>query len=180
MDALRTYLNYSNNVSKESLKWFDGQSLGLGCIGLAPNLSMNFSEAVSFCDSVGMRFVTIYGENQNNFIKELVTSNPPDSTFAPTMGYWIGLERVEDTYQGIWNGTNTVSTNTWKWINCGFVVKFTSWSNEGNYYENYGDDNIHAYMISSGYPRVALDWNAADDSITASPLCQVFPHGFKG
>ena len=55
-----------------------------------------------------------------------------------------------------------------------------SWSNEGNYYENYGDDNIHAYMISSGYPRVALDWNAADDSITASPLCQVFPHGFKG
>ena len=181
LKPFQTYLNtFSAGGSDPDLIWIDGQSQGLGCIGLAPKFAMNFSEAVSFCDSIGMRFVQIYGENQNNFIKELVTSNPPDSTFAPTMGYWIGLERVEDTYQGIWNGTNTVSTNTWKWNNCDFVVKFTSWSNEGNYYENYGDDNIHAYMISSGYPRVALDWNTADDIITASPLCQVFPHGFKG
>ena len=147
LKPFQTYLNtFSAGGSDPDLIWIDGQSQGLGCIGLAPKFAMNFSEAVSFCDSIGMRIVDIYGENQNNFIKELVTSNPPDSTFAPTMGYWIGLERVEDTYQGTWNGTNTVSTNTWKWNNCDFVVKFTSWSNEGNYYENYGDDNIHAIM----------------------------------
>ena len=168
MDALGTYLNYSNNVSKESIKWFDGQSLGLGCIGLAPNLSMNFSEAVSFCDSVGMRFVTIYGENQNNFIKELVTNNPPDSTFFANMGYWIGLERVEDTYQGTWNGTNTVPSNTWKWnadkSNCDVVAKFTSWP---DYFGNYGDDNIE--VVDENYNFQGVNQTALARHLLSPP-----------
>ena len=178
LKPFQTYLNtFSAGGSDPDLIWVDGQSEGLGCIGLAPKFPMTFSEAVSFCDSIGMRFVEIYGENQNNFIKELVNNNPPDNNMGyANMGYWIGLERVEDTYQGTWNGTNTVPSNTWKWnadkSNCDVVAKFTSWP---DYFGNYGDDNIHAYMLSSGSPLVAQGWNTADDFDTASPLCQVFP-----
>ena len=185
LKPFQTYLNtFSAGGSDPDLKWFDGQSQGLGCIGLAPKMYMNYTEAYYFCNSKSMRLVEIYGENQNNFIKELVTNNPPDNNMGyANMGYWIGLERVEDTYQGTWNGTNTVPSNTWKWnadkSNCDVVAKFTSWSDTGNYYGNWPydnmDDNIHAYMFVSGSPLVALDWNTADDIVTASPLCQVFP-----
>ena len=132
---------------------------------------MNYTEAYYFCNSKSMRLVEIYGENQNNFIKDLTANNPQDSYYGPTFGYWIDLVHINTyTYQG-W-------IPKWKWNYCNHDVKFTSWYEEGDWF---GNASINAYMETGrdstvdGDPPVALGWFTADDSITASPLCQIFP-----
>ena len=130
---------------------------------------MNYTEAYYFCTSKSARLVEIYGENQNNFIKDLTANNPQDSYYGPTFGYWIGLVHINEyTYQG-W-------IPKWKWNYCNHDVKFTSWYEEGDFY---GNASTHAYMDSGRdmdvYPPVAPGWCTADEFLTASPLCQIFP-----
>ena len=161
LKPFQTYLNtFSAGGSDPDLIWVDGQSEGLGCIGLAPNIEnyMNFSEARNFCTSKGYRFVEIYDQNQQDFIKDLATKHPPSSKYG---GYWIGLKRIEATYLG--------EKNTWKWLDCDVVAEFTSWRyDNGNYY---GDAGIYVYLYK---PR-SYAWNTAKASTKANPLCQVFP-----
>merc|ERR1711874_921131 len=86
-----------------------GQSQGLGCIGLGPKMYMNYTEAYNFCNSKSMRLVEIYGENQNNFIKDLTANNPQDSYYGPTFGYWIDLVHIT-TKDGYLNGNGIIAT----------------------------------------------------------------------
>ena len=130
---------------------------------------MKFSEAASFCESRHMRLVEIYGENQNNFIKDLATNHPPDTSESWSFGYWIGLKRVEDIYLG----NTSMSTNTWKWnamkLNCDVDAKFTSFDSYFCDLFYLGNAGIHAYIGENGW------CNALDYKKFANPLCQVFP-----
>ena len=76
--------------SNSKIKWYDGQSLNLGCIGFYTS-NMKFHAAERYCKSLGAHLVEFHTKAQYDFLMKYGKK-------ARAYWYWIGLKQK----QGAW------------------------------------------------------------------------------
>ncbi|XP_055525940.1 C-type lectin 37Da-like [Wyeomyia smithii] len=83
-----------------------------------PSIKTNWHKANEFCNSIGMRLVTIQSQAKNDAIAAFVKTT--DKFNDVNSEFWIG-------------GSDLAEEGTFTWMNTGQLVKYVNWSpNEPN------------------------------------------------
>ena len=144
-----------------NLKWFNGESTGIGNIGFH-NVKMNFEDAKKYCASLNSHLIEFSTQAQYDFLKQKVVTI--HSKVWTNMGFgpvwWLGLEYRSD--------------GNWYWIHSNTICKFGNcWGHDGKGFSKYGVVSEHR-MVLKIYKYVnEVFVNDEKETDLFCPICQI-------
>ncbi|XP_058832083.1 C-type lectin 37Db-like [Topomyia yanbarensis] len=116
-----------------------------------PNFRTNWHKANEFCNSIGMRLLTIRSREENDAVAQFVQST--DKFNDVQCYFWIG-------------GSDLGEEGVFSWVATGKLVTFTNWSPGEPNNNNGTEDCMQMVFI----PRFAQRWTWNDNNCKGSHM----------